>query len=60
MYVGDITSSGRDSLLLITIDAAENKTTAELKTLQESSLAVIGAVQLDGYVQKIVRFRWES
>ena len=56
VYVGDITSSGRDSLLLITIVAAENKTTAELKTLQESSLAVIGAVQLDGYVQKIVRF----
>lgn len=56
VFVGDITSSGRDSLLLFTIDAAENKTTAELKTLQEGSLAVIGAVQLDGYVQNIVRF----
>lgn len=56
VYVGDITSSGRDSLLLFTIDTAENKMTAELKTLQDGSLAIIGEVQLDGYVQKIVRY----
>lgn len=51
LFVGDVTSSGRDDLLLMRLEG-NNVTTARLKGLQDGQLVEKGAVRLDGYINQ--------
>lgn len=51
LFVGDVTSSGRDDLLLMRLED-NNVTTARLKGLQDGQLVEKGAVRLDGYINQ--------
>lgn len=50
MFVGDVTSSGRDNLLLLRIESG-NQVTARLKAMRDGTLTEIGSARLDGYIQ---------
>ena len=50
MFIGDVTSSGRDNLLLLRIESG-NRVTARLKALRDGVLTEIGSARLDGCIQ---------
>lgn len=52
IFVGDITASGRDEILLLSIASAKNQVSAVLKSLRSNTLTEIGRVSLDGYIQQ--------
>ncbi len=51
MYVGDITATGYDSLLLLTVGSGD-RVTAALETVREGKLTTVDTVSLDGGIRQ--------
>ncbi len=55
LFVGDMTATGRDSLVLLHIGSTQ-KVTASLEHLQDGSLRTVGTVSLDGQIGQFSSF----
>ena len=50
-YVGDITASGSDDLLLLRNNSVRSHTTAQLKSIRNGKFIDLGTTKLDGFIQ---------
>ena len=50
-FLGDVTATRRDTLLLYRIDDGASKVTVELMALQDGSVTQLSSMRLDGYIR---------